>query len=546
MPDPIVDAALARGALIVTPNKRLAREIALRHDRAQVAAGRSTWSAARVLPWMTFVRELVQLGQDAGLALPPLYLDAVQARQLWQVIVRAELTEKPLVDADAAAALAVEAWEHVHAYGAGMEGWRGLAGGEDVEAFVRWASAYRKEVGRLGAVDNARAADLLAAVAAELPDVATHDIVLTGFIELSPQQQRLLRALEAAGARITHRLDEARSITESPARLAACGTSSDELAWALDWARAHALRDPRARVGVVVLDLAQRRAAVRAACEDRLCAPLQWPGQHDAERPYDISLGPPLADTALVASALALIALLHRPIARSRAAALVRSPYLPNAKAEWMRRAALERTWLDRGTREVSWQTLIQDLEHVDANLAARWQWAAGELRRESRLAPRAWVERWRSWLTDVGWCEGQALSSDEYQADGAWNELLGTFARLAAVAPMLSADDALGTLGKLAREQVFQPEAPGARIRVLGLLEATGLTFDALWVAGMAADAWPRSPEPNPLLPITWQREHGVPRATAERRARVRAQGDSAVVECSARGRILVRGVRG
>ena len=517
MPDPTVDAALARGALNATPNKRLAREIATRHDRAQAAAGRVTWPAARVLPWMTFVAELVQAAQDAALALPPLWLDAAQARHLWQSIVRSELADKPLLDADAAGALAAEAWEHLHAYGAGMEGWRGFAGGEDVEAFVRWSGAYWKEVGRLDALDAARSADVVAAVARDLPGIAALDVLLIGFLDLSPQQQRLLDALQAAGANIAHSAHEARTIAASRARLVACDTSRDELACALDWAREHALRDPQARVGVVVLDLAQRRAAVRAACEERLCAPLQWPGQLDAERPYDISLGPPLADVPLVGSALALIELAHRPIDRSSAATLVRSPYLPDADTKWMRRAVLERIWLDRGTRALRWQALVDDLEPVDANLAARWRWATGELRRASRLAPREWVEQWRGWLSDIGWCEGRALSSDEYQADGAWSELLGTFARLATVAPALTADEALNALGNLARDLVFQPEAPGARIHVLGLLEASGLAFDALWVAGMAAEAWPRSPEPNPFLPVAWQREHGVPRASAE-----------------------------
>ena len=55
MHDPSLNAALARGATIVTPNKRLAREIRLRHDRAQLAGGRPAWVAARVLPWTAFV-----------------------------------------------------------------------------------------------------------------------------------------------------------------------------------------------------------------------------------------------------------------------------------------------------------------------------------------------------------------------------------------------------------------------------------------------------------------------------------------------------------
>src|SRR5688572_17200650 len=164
MPEPIVEAALARGALIVTPNKRLAREIVAAHDHAQVAAGRTTWPAPRVLPWPTFVRELVQAGQDAGLALPSLFLDETQAGHLWQRVVRDALVDEPLVDADAAAALAARAWDIAHGFGAGMDGWRGFAGTDDIEAFVHWAGAYAHACSRLDAVDAARAADALVAV----------------------------------------------------------------------------------------------------------------------------------------------------------------------------------------------------------------------------------------------------------------------------------------------------------------------------------------------------------------------------------------------
>ena len=62
----------------------------------------------------------------------------------------------------------------------------------------------------------------------------------------------------------------------------------------------------------------------------------------------------------------------------------------------------------------------------------------------------------------------------------------------------------------------MFQPEAPPARIEMLGVLEASGLEFDALWLAGMSAERWPPRVAPNPLLPLAWQRARGVPRADA------------------------------
>ena len=50
--------ALAAGAAIVTPNNRLAREIALRFDTARAAEGRHAWESAQVLPWTMWLERL--------------------------------------------------------------------------------------------------------------------------------------------------------------------------------------------------------------------------------------------------------------------------------------------------------------------------------------------------------------------------------------------------------------------------------------------------------------------------------------------------------
>jgi len=516
MPHPLVASALGRGALVVTPNKRLAREIASAHDRAQVAAGRATWSAARVLPWMTFVSGLVQAAQDAALEIAPLALDAEQSAHVWRRVIAGDLAGSPLVSVDAMAQTAIEAWSHVHGYGAGPDSWRSVpANGPDTEAFARWAAAYVRETSRLEAIDAARSADAVAAVAAALPGVSQLDVTVVGFVDLAPQQRRLLAALAAAGARVDVAESEEQSSVSRHARLGQAVTRRDELIAALDWAREQASEDENAQVAIVVQDLTQHRATVRRLAEDRLCPDLQRPGQHNVARPYDISLGAPLASVPLIACALDLLTIAQRPLPRDRAIVLVRSPYLPDATTAWIRRASLERKWLDLGIASLSLKQVTAALRSLDDPMAAVWQRVGDAPRTPQQASPRAWVEHWRALLDAFGWAQGSPLDTAEFQAQSAWHELLARFVRLSTVAPQLARDEALAMLSRLAGEQLFQPEARGARIRILGLLESTGLTFDALWVTGMAADAWPRPPSPNPLLPIRWQRERNVPRSS-------------------------------
>lgn len=517
MADSSVVAAFARGALVVTPNKRLARDLVLRHDLAQRESGRLAWAAARAMPWPTFVGELWQQALDAGLPLPARRLDEAQAAHLWRALVASDLRPAPLMNAVAAAELAAQAWSLMHAYGEGGASWRGFAAaGADLDAFVRWAADFERATRRLDALDPARAADAIADVASALPDVSALDVVCTGFVERAPQQQRLLDALAHAGATV-HWIDGDARTEVGNGRLVAVATPRDEIVAALAWAKARAQERAGARVAIVVHDLHERRAVVQTLAEDVLCPGLQWPGGEDALRPYDISAAAPLADVPLVAAALDLLALANAPLPRGRAAVLVRSRYLPGGEAGRVARAGVEAAWLAEGRREIALADVADAIARVDPKLAARWH-AVGWRAIPLRGSPREYVEAWRSWLEAVGWCDGIALDVAELAARGAWSDLLADFVRLTAVSPQLTRDESLRALMAAAQTQPFEPEAPGARIRILGVLEAAGLAFDAAWIVGLSDAAWPRAPQPHPLLPIDWQRERGVPRATAAR----------------------------
>ena len=520
MLDSRLAAAISRGATLVTPNKRLTRDIAAAHDDAQRALGRRAWAAARVLPWSAFVSELWQLALDAGLALPPNRLDAAQCAWLWRRIVTRDLQQSaPLVNVAGAAALAAEAWELVHAYGAGGESWRGFrGGGGDAEAFARWAEAFQRETVQREALDAARVADALLPHAAALRWLGVPEVVGVGFLEFAPQQQRLLDALDRAGVQAMVIADAGDAALAPGARLAAADDPDDEIAKALVWARERALADPDAAVGIVVLDLAERHQEIRAMAEDALCPALQWPGRESVPRPYDLSVGDPLHAAPLVRCAIDLIALACGPLDVASAASLLRSPFLPGAEHSFAPRAALERFLLESGSARLSFPEVVGWLERCDPALASRWRDAVVAVRMPVGASPRGWAERWRAWLEATGWREGRTLSSAEYQAHGAWSALLAEIARLGAVTGEIARDDALAALRRAADETPFQPESTGARVRLLGALEAAGLTFDALWIAGCTAEAWPRAPAPNPLLPAVWQREHGVPRSHAAR----------------------------
>jgi ATP-dependent helicase/nuclease subunit B len=514
-------AALATGAVAVTPNRRLARYLRRRFDALQQASGRSAWPTPTILPYAAWLEQLWReaFGEDA-LTRHTRLLTPAQSLYLWDRIV-ADATSRtaPLIDPRGTAKLGAEAWTLIHAWGGGGESWRAWSGteiGGDPATFADWAAAYSAALGRRDALDHSQLADVLVGCAGRMPAWRERVILLTGFIELTPQQSRLLAALEGIGTHIArHDLLAERS---QHARRVAAATPRDELALAFAWARAQAVTTPDATIGIAIEDLAKRRAEVQALADAILCPDLQWPGMEEAPRPYNLSLGIAVGDVPSIMAALDLIGLGQTPLPVERVAPLLRSAYLNGASSGWTRRAAIERRWLEQGRHKISVGDAIHALGACDDPLALRWRTARDRQRQPSSATAREWVEIWRAWLSALGWPGDRALSSAEHQAHAAWDEMLTEFAGLGVIETRLSRYHALAALRAMAADKLFQPETPETPVQILGVLEASGMPFDALWVAGLAAERWPPPPQPNPLLPLAWQRERNLPRSTAGR----------------------------
>jgi probable DNA repair protein len=520
---PELQAALASGAVVVTANRRQARLLQREFSIAAMREGRQTWPTPSILShdaWLqTLWLDALATDAVAGLRL----LTPTQAAFAWQRIVGAYTARNaPLLDARGAAGLASEAWKLLHAWGAGGESWRGwprLALTDDQAAFVSWAEEYAANLAATRSIDGALLADVLARRAGALVQAPGPDVLFAGFIEETPQQLRLAGALAAAGARVA-RLDLT-PLREGVARRMTAATTADELSLALTWARAEVSTRPGALVALAVADLSTRRGEALALAEDILCPALQWPGNEQEQRPFNISLGGCLADEPMIGAALDLLGLAHGLLPVERAAAAIRSPYVVGAESMWTRRAGFEWRWLNEGRREIGFNEALAALPAVDPSLAERWRGASATQRVPASASPREWTEAWRDWLAAIGWPGDRTLISTEFQTRQAWDELLRDFGAIGAVEAHVGRAEALSLLRSLAAEKLHQAEAPEAPVQILGLLEAQGLAFDALWVAGLGAGRWPPAPEPNPLLPIGWQREHDLPRSSAARELR-------------------------
>jgi len=508
-----VQTLIDDGWTVLTPNRRLARRLAQAHAERRLAAGALAWESPRLLTWRVWLR---QCWDDPRLAGRPALLAPLQAAALWAEIIGGDSTT--LLLPGGAATTASEAWALAHAWRVDLDAPE-FGDDGDSRAFRRWARAYRARCERDGWIDEARLADAVADGLAQGALAPPPRLALYAFDELAPQQVALLDALAAAGSDIAQ-------LAPPPAAGQAWRTDpptfADELHAAASWARAALAADPGLRVGVVVPDLAAARARVARTFDGVLAPRRLLPDGAAGPRPFELSLGPPLAARPQVHGALALLeGLLPGPRPFVLLSALLRSPHLGAGEADARARAELELR--DAGRADWPLDAVLQRIKpHAPAwvgrLLAARQALGPGAGGR----TPGAWAARVATTLAAAGWPGDATLDSTGHQAVAAWHELLADYARLEAVGLRHGVEELVAQLGRLARERVFQPAGHGAQVQVLGLLEAAGQRFDRLWICGLDDTAWPPPARPNPFLPGRLRRRLGLPRSTPEREAEV------------------------
>jgi ATP-dependent helicase/nuclease subunit B len=518
-------AALERGATLVTVNRRLARYYRELYDARACGQGREVWDSPDILPWGAWLarayEEAVLCGAPPSV---PLLLSEAQELALWERVIGESARGGGLLLRSATAGLALDARNIQVAWRLPVEAGDGALT-EDVHAFLGWSQLFERRCREAGWLDRARLGDAVAEWWGRRVLPPPREILLAGFDELTPQQEAVLAGAAAAGAAV-------RQVPADPpgkACRSAFPVLDDELMAAARWARARLERDPRARVGIVVPQLAAVRERVRRTLDGVLHPHTLLPENLREQRLYNLSLGPPLSEYPVVGAALCALGVdapsagsgQARRVPLEELSALLRSPYLGGGDREGQRRAMLD--------------ARLRELREPEIPLSQIFSASAGGaycpdllsrlrgLEREhsgwpAEQPPSGWAVHFSRCLDLLGWPGDRPLSSAEYQTVLAWREQLAGLAALDAVQPRMRREAALDKLKRMTEAAIFQPEGEPVPVQVLGLLEAAGERFDALWVLGLHGDVWPAAPRPNPFLPYRLQRDHGVPHASAER----------------------------
>ncbi|TCV90464.1 PD-(D/E)XK nuclease family protein [Sulfurirhabdus autotrophica] len=531
--------AIESGATILTANRRLARFLKSQFDTVQQSRGRMAWHSPDILPWSSWIErswEVManQRSMGAGFQTGVL-LNAIQEKSLWENIV-AEYSnaESRLLQVPATAKNAAAAWQLMQAWHLKLPVDQALSSA-DVQVFSGWAKKFKEVCVKQGWLDHARLPDLVEDGYKAGKIALPGRLVLAGFDELTPQQRQLLATLQVLGCQCTELEPEANNKEAVRTRFT---DAAAEISAAAVWVRDLLEKNTGETIGIVVPDLSALQEAITHRFDDILQPQLVLPKPADKiKRPYNMSMGNGLIDFPIIHGALLVLELLEGKLSLEKMGILLRTAFIAGAESEMAKRCLLDAKLRSIGELEISLPTLWSLSKSVDKEGVVRPYTTPIFAESIDKMLPISsqiqylkqppgkWGSLFKQILNDMGWPGERALSSEEYQAAGAWRDLLNEYSSLDLVLTDIGFLDALGYLRRMTSEAMFQPETDAVPVQILGTLEAANMLFDHLWVMGVHDEVWPAAAHPNPFLPINLQRNLGLPHSSASRELRFSQQ---------------------
>ncbi len=520
----------ARSTAVLTVNNRLARRV-IQVLAAQISAptiatsGKAapvrTSEIPMVAPWSGWLSHLLaQLSFHEDIPAPAHVLDAFAAQTLWARVIEQAEQARPLLDINQAASAAMQADALIDEWNIAVEE---SAYTQEYLSFERWRDAYRTRLHALDALDPNLLIErviLHLSIIAKQTDPADFSLpaqlVIAGFSEVSPRMSRLLDVLMQLGVEISTLQDEEEAAVQI-SRVMSANAQSEWLA-AAHWARQQLDTFPEGKFAIVAIGLDAEVPYARRVLDQVLSDSAQTP------HAFNVAVARPLAQWRAGRAMLAWLRTFVLMKEQSGAepidfGAALLSGHCAGHAVEMGQRARIDARWRDYQTTRINLAAWTRAIEGLPM-LAPAWQRAWQDWQSYPRQCEaNQWAQYFRTTLSTLGFPGQARQSSVAYQVTEALDALLDRFAMLTPVLGRVTASEAWSTLSRLARSAPFQPQRdPGARLDVLGLLEAEGGRWDAVWMLGLTDDVLPASARPNPFIPLSALRVARAPRATPER----------------------------
>jgi len=494
--------------LILTVNRRLAQTLRAEYDQQQSQLA-PVWESIEVLPLNSWLKQIwAGISNESARLLTP-----AQELHLWIKIIQETAQDYPLLQIDNTAQLIQQAWELLHYWQLPLDMIKNSEQTPEVRQFLNWLDLFVDYCQQHNWLSEAVLPGKLEKTGSWVKSFILHKkIRLAGFDELTPAHESLINSLR----QLTEVTEIQMPIKITQKRHFVFSNLETELLHMADWAKNQITTHPNHRIACIIPELTEIGPLVK-----RIFTLIF----HHQPSIFNVSAGQSLDQYEMIAIGLQVLKLNLSKIPMESLEQIMQSPYLCQNKTDINFGAVIDSS--------------CRDLRKFDINLAAlfkvisQWQdhypgqtWlkrfrALAALQNELKPShlPSAWVGIFIQALAAIGWPGGRSMDSTEYQLINRWQELLAEFAELDCILGEISYNSALQSLQRLTSLTIFQPKKPDdSPIQIMGLLESSGLQFQAIWVMGLDDRSWPPVAKPNPFLPYNLQIKWQLPHACAER----------------------------
>ncbi len=545
----IIQALCEKNALILTPNRRL-RDKALQawgiyqHDKKL-----SSWQAPRIYSLDQWFDECwQQLQKIACKKSLCQIISPEQERILWEQIT----SNKNLMQAEVLAKHASNACKILEKWELTTEILSLHEADSSTPLLKEWQNDFREKLERFGFITQEKSIQIIGQAYKQNIIKQEAEIALVGFDDIPPLLKSQLNVMTPALVDVN-----TNSFTPKSIFRASFSDSTCELEAASEWAKNIISKstDNKPRIGIIVPNLGQCRTKVERALTKSFEGHSLLTQTPRYTLPYNISAGVPLGKTSLFVDTFLLLKLNQYSWQTDDLYRLLFSNFWGHYSKESEFRADLVTQIQKLGIfnlsiKEFCWQikslnnkstvirrgdsssykinTDIINLENIDAETTEVPSTSQAFLYLENldrqdtnqnkKQLPSQWVDIFLDQLNQLNWPGERQPDSIEYQQTQLWHQLLETFTSLDSTLGEISVSEAISQLQSMANHQPFQAKVPDSPIQVLGVLEGAGLHFTHCWILGLHQQAWPPAPMPNPLLPISLQREYNMPHASSLR----------------------------
>ncbi len=501
-----------KNPLVLTANSRLSRSLHEAYQQDQVDQGRSVFETPRILPYSSWLANCFHQSNSGGKIL----LSSFQELSLWEKIIRRSTLTPDLWQPTKTAELVQQAWEFLNLWEVPLADLKNFNGQLEVICLTNWIDIFQVTLQKNNFITIAELPCYLKTQDEKNNLLLDDNIVLMGFDDFPPAHQNLLTQLRKRISIETKTLSNSNS-TVSQIILA---DPKVELLTMAKWAKALYLQNPKTTIGCVIADLGSELARVKQVFH-RVFADEKT---ETGFLPFNISAGTSLNQQSMIQVALKILNWGQGALDIHLLADLLQSPYLCFNEADANMGAQMDCKLRELNYISVLPEDLFQVMEPLQ-NIYRDSTWLS-RIRQfillrnnlPQTLLPSKWMAQFIELLKSMQWPGQKTQSSEAFQLLERFKKCCLEFCEQDMIVAEISFHQALQLFQTLCKQSIFQAKSHHEPIQIMGVLEASSIQFDAVWIIGLHDGAWPSPTTLNPFIPIIIQQKYQMPHATALR----------------------------